>query len=139
LFHKASLQIDEFDRFLIFLERIERGTSMDGASDERYRASVHELRWELIVAPDDNGRIQTVSEWQWQVSKSADLQELAREIGLGFLAKMRTRFEAVRFETEDGRIFVYSVYDRACEFFGEKVLKVGQMPVFRAFLSHGLV
>ena len=103
--------------------------------DQLHRASVHIVRGELITAPDANERIRTVSEWQWQVSESIDLQKIAREFGLYFLKKMRTRFEAVRF----GRIFVYSVYDRAREFFGEKVLKVGQMPVFRTFLAYGLV
>jgi hypothetical protein len=107
--------------------------------DQLHRASAHIVRGELITASDANERIRTVSEWQWQVSESIDLQKIARECGLYFLKKMRTRFEAVRFETDDGRIFVYSVYDRAREFFGEKVLKVGQMPVFRTFLAYGLV
>jgi hypothetical protein len=90
------------------------------------------MRGEIIAS---NGR--TVSEFQ--CSEFADLQKLVRAVGLYFLDRMRTQFEAVRFETEDGEIFVYSIYDRACEFFGVKALTVGQMPVFREFLARGLI
>jgi len=49
------------------------------------------------------------------------------------------RIEALRIEDEDGQIFVYSMYDRACEFFGVKVLTMGQMPAFKCAAALGLV
>lgn len=49
------------------------------------------------------------------------------------------RIEALRIEDEDGQIFVYSMYDRACEFFGVKVLTMGQMPTFKCAAALGLV
>jgi hypothetical protein len=49
------------------------------------------------------------------------------------------RIEALRIEDEEGQIFVYSMYDRACEFFDVKVLTIGQMPAFKCAAALGLV
>lgn len=49
------------------------------------------------------------------------------------------QLEAVRLEDEGGNIHVYSMYDRACEFFGVPVLALGQLPVFKAAAALGIM
>jgi len=86
-----------------------------------------------ILAADDSGVRIPLS------GKVTNYEALVHHIGRNLPAVMWTWIEAVRIEAEDGQLFLYAVYDRACEFFGVKVLTVGQMPAFRTALALGLV
>jgi hypothetical protein len=114
---------------------------MDNGADDFYRCDVHrrDVRYEVLAFDGDSiGGIRIASEGQWQVAASTDLALLVREVGLKLMRKMRNEFEAARIEADD-QFFIYSIYDRAREFFGVDVLTVGQMPVFRAALALGLI
>jgi hypothetical protein len=64
-----------------------------------------------------------------------------RDMGRAIPAKhwSEEQFEALRIEDEDGNIHVYSMYDRACEFFGVPALTVRQLPAFKAAAALGLI
>jgi hypothetical protein len=115
--------------------------AMDNGADGFYRGrcSSRDVHYEVLTFDSNSvGGIRIASEGLLQVSKSTDLGLYVRDRGIKFLNATRNEFEALRMEADD-QLFVYSIYDRAREFFGVNVLTVGQMPVFRAALSFGLV
>jgi hypothetical protein len=73
--------------------------------------------------------------------RPADCEMYLQHVGRTLPAERwgEDRIEALRIEDEYGQIFVYSMYDRACEFFGVKVLTMGQMPTFKCAAALGLV
>ena len=73
--------------------------------------------------------------------RPADCNALLRQLGCAMPAAIwdENRIEALRIEDEEGQIFVYSMYDRACEFFNVEALTVGQMPAFKAAAALGLI
>jgi hypothetical protein len=70
-----------------------------------------------------------------------DCGAFVRDLGRTMPAKnwSEDQLEALRIEDEDGNIFVYSMYDRAREFFGVAALTVGQLPAFKCAVALGLV
>lgn len=91
-----------------------------------------------IFLSDHPGKEPTVVKRTWRVSRAADLQAFARELGIKLLHAIGQRFEAVRLEADD-RFFIYSIYDRARQFFGVIALQVGQMSDFRNMLALGFI
>jgi hypothetical protein len=73
--------------------------------------------------------------------RPADCDALLRQLGRAMPTETwdENRIEALRIEDEEGNIFVYSMYDRACEFFNVTALAVGQLPAFKAAAALGLV
>ncbi len=71
------------------------------------------------------------------VDCGAYLQHVGRTLPAGKWGE--DQIEALRIEDEDSQIFVYSMYDRACEFFCVRVLTMGQMPAFKYAAALGLV
>jgi hypothetical protein len=75
------------------------------------------------------------------IPQPIDCGVLVQQMGRAVPAKVwsEDRFEALRIDDEDGNVFVYTMYDRACEFFGVKALTVGQLPAFKHAAALGLV
>jgi len=70
-----------------------------------------------------------------------DCGAFVRDLGRAMPAKnwSEDQLEALRIEDDDGNIFVYSMYDRACEYFGVPALTVGQLPFFKYAAAVGLI
>jgi hypothetical protein len=74
-------------------------------------------------------------------TRPADLGALLQQFGRAVPAQYwnEDRFEALKIEDEEGNIFVYSIYDRACEYHNVSVLRVGQLDEFKAAAALGLI
>ncbi len=102
-----------------------------GRDAERFMTP--EAHLEILVVAD--GRIRTVPIAPVPIGTSA------RSVCWGaLLSARRAAIEAAQIVDQAGqRLDQYTVYDCAMEFFGVKVLTLGQMPAFRIALALGLV
>jgi hypothetical protein len=91
-----------------------------------------------IWLSDHPGQIPTVVNATCQVNPSTNLQMFARLLGIKLMHSIGPRFEAVRLAAGD-QLFTYSLYERACKYFGVVALQVGQLSRFRNALAAGLV
>ena len=101
--------------------------------DDDYRGITPRRSVHLEILTDDGREFLPLCEGPLQVVMPTNIGLLARDIGIEWLKKLGAKFAAVRIFA-DNQMFVYSIYDRACEFFEVKVLTVGQMPFFRSLL-----
>jgi hypothetical protein len=100
--------------------------------DDEYRAVSIAHTAHLEVLTDDGRQFVPHYEAPLRIVTPADMQRIGRDLSFEWLKKLGAdRFAAVRIFVND-QMFVYSIYDLACLFFGVKVLTVGQMPVFRS-------
>jgi hypothetical protein len=109
-----------------------------GLDAERFKAPVYLYLQVLAADPKCGYRIVTKVPLRQRL---ADYGAFLRHVGRRLPAEKwgEDQIEALRIENEDGQIFVYSMYDRACEFFGVKVLNVNHMPAFKYAVALGLV
>lgn len=93
-----------------------------------------------ILAADARRGYQIVKQLPLRV-RPADCGAFLQQLGRNVPAKSwnENQFEALRIVDEEGEVYVYSMYDRACEHFGVAALTVGQLPAFKAAAALGLV
>ena len=112
---------------------------MDGKCSldaERFKAPMY---LQILAADARRGYrpVKTIALTQRPIDCGAFLRDMGRTVPAKHWSE--EQFEALRIEDEDGNIFVYSMYDRACEFFGVPALTIGQLPAFKFAAAHGLI
>jgi hypothetical protein len=112
---------------------------MDGKCSldaERFKAPLY-----LQILAADAGRGYRLVKRVPLTQQTIDCGAFVRDLGRAMPAKnwSEDQLEALRIEDEDGNIHVYSMYDRACEYFGVPALTLGQLPAFKCAAALGFI
>ena len=110
-----------------------------GLDAERFKAPF-QLHLQVIATDAAHGCFRLVKQFPLP-QRPIDCGAFVQQMGRAVPAKnwSEDRFEALRIDDEDGNVFVYTMYDRACEFSGVKALTVGQLPAFKYAAALGVV